>query len=46
VTAIARDLHSEGMDFTAYERFLEAPAVPQDPAPYQRAVVGQARDVA
>jgi len=46
VTAIARDLHREGVDLTAYGRFLDAPSVPQDPAPYQRAVVGRGRDAA
>jgi len=45
-TAIARDLYLDSVDTAAHERYLNAPLVPSDPAPYQRAVVGQKRDVA
>lgn len=45
-TAIARDLYREGVDIAANERFINAPQVPPDPAPYQRAVEGLAREVA
>jgi cation diffusion facilitator CzcD-associated flavoprotein CzcO len=46
VTAIARDLHLEGIDTAAHERFINAPLVAPNPAPYQRAVEGGVRDVA
>jgi len=46
VAAIARDLYLEGVDTAANERFINTPLVPPDPAPYQRAVEGQAREVA
>ena len=46
VTAIARDLYLEGIDTAANERFINAPLTPPDPKPYQRAVEGQAREVA
>ena len=46
VTAIARDLYLEGVDTAANERFINAPPVAPDPAPYQRAVEGEAREVA
>jgi cation diffusion facilitator CzcD-associated flavoprotein CzcO len=46
VLAIARDLYLEGVDTAAHERFINAPLVPPDPAPYQRAVEGNAREVA
>jgi cation diffusion facilitator CzcD-associated flavoprotein CzcO len=46
VTAIARDLHLEGVDIAANQRFINTPPVAPDPAPYQRAVEGRAREVA
>lgn len=47
VTAIARDLYLESVDTAAHERYFNMPAAaPQDPSPYERAVVGQVRDVA
>jgi FAD-dependent urate hydroxylase len=46
VTAIARDLHLESVDAAAHERFINTPLVAPDPKPYQRAVEGQAREVA
>jgi cation diffusion facilitator CzcD-associated flavoprotein CzcO len=46
VTAVARDLYLDSVDIAAHERFINTPAVPQDPTPYQRAVEGQTRDVA
>ncbi len=46
VTAIARDLYLEGVDTAVNERFINAPLTPPDPKPYQRAVEGQAREVA
>jgi cation diffusion facilitator CzcD-associated flavoprotein CzcO len=46
VAAIARDLYVESVDTAAHERYINAPVVPSDPAPYQRAVEGNAREVA
>jgi FAD-dependent urate hydroxylase len=46
VAAIARDLYLQSVDVAAHERFINAPLVPSDPAPYRRAVVGGMRDVA
>jgi cation diffusion facilitator CzcD-associated flavoprotein CzcO len=46
VSAIARDLYLESVDTAVHERFINAPLVPPDPAPYQRAVEGRAREVA
>ncbi len=46
VSAVARDLYLASVDAAAHERYLNAPLVPPDPAPYQRAVVGQAKAVA
>lgn len=46
VAAIARDLYVESVDTIAHERYFNVPAVPQDPAPYLQAVVGDAREVA
>jgi cation diffusion facilitator CzcD-associated flavoprotein CzcO len=46
IASIARDLYFEGVDTAAHERFINAPVVVPDPAPYQRAVETQARDVA
>jgi hypothetical protein len=46
VAAIARDLYVEGVDIAVHQRFTEAPLVAPDSAPYQRAVEGQAREVA
>jgi cation diffusion facilitator CzcD-associated flavoprotein CzcO len=47
VAAIARDLYLESVDVAAHERFFNLPAgAPQDPSPYERAVVGRVRDVA
>lgn len=44
--AIARDLYLDSVDVAAHERYINAPLVPSDPAPYQRAVEGQKRAVA
>ncbi|MGD2167477.1 MAG: SidA/IucD/PvdA family monooxygenase, partial [Gammaproteobacteria bacterium] len=38
IAAIARDLYVQSVDTAAYTRFIDAPVVPADPAPYQRAV--------
>ena len=38
VSAIARDLYVESVDLAAHQRFVNAPPVPPDPAPYQRAI--------
>jgi FAD-dependent urate hydroxylase len=46
VTAIARDLYVESVDTAVNERFINTPLVAPDPAPYQRAVEGNAREVA
>jgi cation diffusion facilitator CzcD-associated flavoprotein CzcO len=47
VTAIARDLYLESVDMAAHERYFNMPAAaPQDPSPYERAVVGRVREVA
>ncbi len=40
VTAIARDLTKADVDIAVNERFINAPLVPPDPAPYRQAVVG------
>ena len=40
VMAIARDLYRESVDTQAHRLFFNTPAMPQDPAPYQRAVQG------
>lgn len=45
-TAIARDLYVEGVDIAANQRFINLPQVAPDPAPYERTVVGRARDAA
>ncbi|HMB73813.1 MAG TPA: NAD(P)/FAD-dependent oxidoreductase, partial [Gammaproteobacteria bacterium] len=46
IAAIARDLYTDNIDTRAHLRFIEAPVVPADPAPYQRAVVGAERGAA
>jgi FAD-dependent urate hydroxylase len=46
VTAIARDLYMDSVDTAAHERYINAPLVPPDPTPYQRAVEGGVRAVA
>ncbi|HEU4620173.1 MAG TPA: FAD/NAD(P)-binding protein [Gammaproteobacteria bacterium] len=46
VAAIARDLYLESVDAAAHERYINAPLVPPDPAPYERAVEGRTREVA
>jgi FAD-dependent urate hydroxylase len=46
VTAIARDLHLEGVDTAAHERFINTPLVAPDAGPYRKAVEGQARRAA
>ncbi len=46
VAAIARDLYVESVDTAAHERYLQLPLTAPDPAPYERAVVGRAREVA
>jgi hypothetical protein len=46
VSAIVRDLYLESVDTAAHERYIDAPLVPPDAAPYQRAVDGQPRQAA
>lgn len=46
VTAMARDLYVEGVDVAANQRFINLPQAVPDPSPYERAVVGRARDAA
>jgi cation diffusion facilitator CzcD-associated flavoprotein CzcO len=46
VAAIARDLYLDSIDSAAHERYINAPLVSPDPAPYQRAVQAAARAVA
>ena len=46
VSAIARDLYVESVDTAAHQRFINAPVVPPDPAPYQRAIQRPAREAA
>jgi FAD-dependent urate hydroxylase len=46
VTAIARDLYVDSIDTAAHERYINAPLVPSDPAPYERAVEGGVRAAA
>jgi cation diffusion facilitator CzcD-associated flavoprotein CzcO len=46
VSAIARDLYLDSLDTAAHERYINTPLMPPDPAPYQRAVEGQAKAVA
>ena len=46
IMAIARDLYVEGVDTAAHERFINAPLVAPNPAPYERAVATRAREVA
>jgi cation diffusion facilitator CzcD-associated flavoprotein CzcO len=46
VAAIARDLYVESVDTAVHERYFNVLPVPQDSAPYQRAVAGRVREVA
>ena len=46
VMAIARDLYRESVDTEVHRVFFNSPAVPQDPAPYQRAVQGRVQAAA
>ncbi len=46
VTAIAHDLYRESVDSDAHDRFVEAPVLPADPAPYERALRTTGRDAA
>jgi cation diffusion facilitator CzcD-associated flavoprotein CzcO len=46
VAAVERGLYLDSIDAAAYDRYISAPLVPSDPAPYRRAVVGQAKAVA
>jgi cation diffusion facilitator CzcD-associated flavoprotein CzcO len=46
VSAVAKDLYLESVDIAAHERYISAPLVPSDSAPYQRAVDGRGREVA
>ena len=46
VAAIARDLYRESVDTDVHRRFFNTPAVPPDPAPYERAVQGRAQAAA
>ncbi len=46
VSAIARDLYLDSVDTDANERYINAPLLPPDPAPYQRAVDGKVPRVA
>jgi cation diffusion facilitator CzcD-associated flavoprotein CzcO len=46
VAGIARDLYVESVDTAAHQRFIDAPLVPPDPAPYERAVQRRAAQAA
>jgi cation diffusion facilitator CzcD-associated flavoprotein CzcO len=46
VAAIARDLYLGSVDAAAHERYVEAPLVSPDPAPYEHAVEGGSRAAA
>ena len=46
VTAIASDLYLASVDTAVHERYFNLPSVPQDPAPYLKAVEGGVREVA
>ncbi len=46
VAAIARDLYVESVDPAAQQRFINAPMLPADPAPYQKALERRAREAA
>jgi FAD-dependent urate hydroxylase len=46
VSAIARDLYVESVDTAAHQRFINAPVMPADPAPYQRSIAPPARSAA
>lgn len=46
VAAIARDLYVESVDVAAHQRFINAPVMPADPAPYQRALARPGRAAA
>ncbi len=46
VSAIARDLYVESVDTAAHQRFINAPTVPPDPAPYQRAIQPRSQQAA
>ncbi len=46
IAAIARDLYLDSVDIAAHQRYINAPLVPPDPAPYQQAVEGDSRAVA
>jgi len=46
VAAIAKDLYLESVDVAAHERFINAPAPPADPSPYEKSVAGRARSAA
>lgn len=46
VAAIARDLYLGSVDTEANRRYINAPLVPPDPSPYQRAVEGKVPNAA
>jgi cation diffusion facilitator CzcD-associated flavoprotein CzcO len=46
LTAIARDLYRESVDVAAHQRFVNLPLTAPSTAPYERAVVNHAREVA
>jgi cation diffusion facilitator CzcD-associated flavoprotein CzcO len=46
VEAVARDLYLESIDPAAHRRYIDAPSVPTDPAPYRRAIQPRAREAA
>lgn len=46
VAAIARDLYNDSVDVAVHERFVHAPLVAPDPAPYQSRVEGNGRAAA
>ena len=46
VTAIERDFTVAAVDIAANQRFIDGPLTPPDPAPYEKAVEGHARDAA
>jgi cation diffusion facilitator CzcD-associated flavoprotein CzcO len=46
IAAIARDLYRQSVDMAAHARFIDAPVIPADPAPYRRAVAERGRNAA
>ena len=46
VRAVARDLYKENIDSAAHARFIDAPVIPADMAPYERSINGARRSAA